>query len=306
MVTLCTLDLMFKKTFQNIIGTLSEMEAFLLVSSTKFKFNIMIRKLLFASALATISFGQAQTTVFKEDFENEASVAQWKLFDRDGDGENWEILNAELNELPNFSGNLAVSFSWYLDAFTPDNVLESPSVTLPDSNSLSLSFKAAAGDEDLFQEHYAVYVIPSASTFTGTEIPVFEETFDAGYLDVAKVINIDISAFKGQNVKLIFRHYDCTDIFYMGIDDIEIKDNTSMAVSESSLLSLTISPNPASDFVKISGIKTVENVRIFDMTGKIVKETKSSEIDIKNLSSGQYIVNVYTGNEVISKKLIKK
>ena len=92
----------------------------------------------------------------------------------------------------------------------------------------------------------------------------------------------------------------------MGIDDIEIKDNTSMAVSESSLLSLTISPNPASDFVKISGIKTVENVRIFDMTGKIVKETKSSEIDIKNLSSGQYIVNVYTGNEVISKKLIKK
>ncbi len=266
----------------------------------------MIKKLLLASALCSVFYSQAQTTVFKEDFENEASVAQWKLYDRDGDGENWEILNAELNELPNFTGNLAVSFSWYLDAFTPDNVLESPSITLPNSNSLSLTFKAAAGDEELFQEHYAVYVIPATSTFTGTETPVFEETFDAGYLDVAKVINIDISAFKGQNVKLIFRHYDCEDIFYMGIDDIEIKDNAAMAVSESSALSLKISPNPTSDLVKITGIKNIDKVRIFDMTGKIVREENAFEINVKDLSAGQYILNVYSGNQVISRKLIKK
>ncbi|WP_379969662.1 choice-of-anchor J domain-containing protein [Epilithonimonas sp. UC225_85] len=266
----------------------------------------MIKKLLFVSALASVFYSQAQTTVFKEDFENSTSVAQWKLYDRDGDGQNWEILNAELNELPNFTGNLAVSFSWYLEVFTPDNVLESPSITLPNSSSLSLSFKAAAGDEELFQEYYAVYVIPAASAFTGTETPVFEETFDAGYLDVAKVINIDISSFKGQDVKLIFRHYDCTDIFYMGIDDIEIKDNAGMAVSESAALALKISPNPATDLVKISGIKTFDNVRVFDMTGKIVKEAKTSEVIVKDLPSGQYIINVYSGNQVISRKLIKK
>lgn len=282
------------------------MEAFLVVILAKFKIKIMIKKLLFASVLSFAVNSQAQTTVFKEDFEDEASVAQWKLYDRDGDGENWEILNAELNELPNFSGNLAVSFSWYLDTFTPDNVLESRSITLPDSNVLSLTFKAAAGDEDVFQEHYAVYVIPAVSTFTGTETPVFEETFDAGYLDVAKVINIDISAFKGQDVKLIFRHYDCTDIFYIGIDDIEIKDNSALAVSESSALSLKISPNPATDLFKISGIKNIDKVRVFDMTGKIVKEAKTSEVTVKDLPVGQYIVNVYSGNEVISRKLIKK
>ena len=184
--------------------------------------------------------------------------------------------------------------------------MESRAITLPNSNLLSLSFKAAAGDEDLFQEHYAVYVIPASSTFTGTETPVFEETFNQGYLDVAKVINIDISSFAGQDVKLVFRHYDCTDIFYMGIDDIEIKDNATMAVSESTALSLKISPNPSTDFIKISGVKNINNVRIFDMTGKIVKEVKSSEIAVKELPSGQYIVNVYTGNEVISRKLIKK
>jgi hypothetical protein len=78
----------------------------------------MVKKLLLASTFTSVFYSYAQTTVFKEDFENEESVALWKLYDRDGDGENWEILNAELNELPNFSGNLAVSFSWYLEAFT--------------------------------------------------------------------------------------------------------------------------------------------------------------------------------------------
>jgi len=266
----------------------------------------MIKRILFISVLSAGIFSQAQTTVFKEDFEDDTSVSQWTVYDLDGDTQTWEILNAELNELPNFSGNLAVSFSWYLEAFTPDNLLISPPVTLPDSNQLNLSFKAAAGDEDLFEEHYAVYVIPASSTFEESMTPVFEETFDQGYTEVPKTINVDISSFAGQDVKLVFRHYDCEDIFYMGIDDIEIIDNSNLAVSESAALSLKVSPNPASDFIQISGIKQLDHVRIFDMSGKIVKEAKSSEINIQNLSSGQYIINVYSGNDVISKKLIKK
>jgi len=266
----------------------------------------MVKKLLFASFALSSLMGFSQTSVFKEDFEDEASVALWKVYDRDGDEQTWEILNAELNELPNFTGNLAVSFSWYLEAFTPDNLLESPAITLPASNSLSLSFKAAAGDEELFEEHYAVYVIPANSTFSGNETPVFEETFDQGYTETAKIINIDISSYAGQQVKLIFRHYDCEDVFYMGIDDIEIKDNAGLAVSDSSALSIKVFPNPASDFVKIQGVENIEKIRIFDMNGKMVLENQASEADIRKLPVGQYILNVHTKSEIISKKIIKK
>ena len=42
------------------------------------------------------------------------------------------------------------------------------------------------------------------------------------------------------------------------------------------------------------------------MTGKIVKEVKSQEINIKDLPNGEYIINVYLDKNVISKKLIKK
>ena len=45
----------------------------------------MIKKLLFAFVLGTAIFSNAQTSVFKEDFENDASVALWKVYDKDGD-----------------------------------------------------------------------------------------------------------------------------------------------------------------------------------------------------------------------------
>ena len=267
----------------------------------------MIKKLLFVSALAFALNGQAQTTVFKEDFNQEGTRNQWLIGDRDGDADSWEFVSAEEAEAPSFTGDFAWSFSWFFAELTPDNTLTSPKITLPATGNLELSFKVSAADDEegYFEEHYAVYVIPFDAEFTGTETPVFEETLDAGYYQNAKVVKIDVSSFSGQDVKLVFRHYDCTDILYIGLDDVTIEDKT-LAVSDVNKSQIKISPNPATEFVKISGIQNIDNVRVFDMTGKIVKEAKGSDVVVKELPSGQYIINVYTGNEIISRKLIKK
>ncbi|MFC4414339.1 T9SS type A sorting domain-containing protein [Kaistella carnis] len=79
-----------------------------------------------------------------------------------------------------------------------------------------------------------------------------------------------------------------------------------LAVSDSQKSQVSVYPNPTSDFIRIQNVKELQNVRIFDMSGKIVKETSSSDIDVRNLSAGQYILNIYSGNEVISRKFIKK
>lgn len=154
----------------------------------------MIKKLLIASTLGLGAFYFGQNTIFQENFEP-VTAANWGNVDLDGDGEKWEFLNAELNEVDSFTGGFAVSFSWYLEAFTPDNALISPEIILPNSGSLNLKFKVAAGDEELFDEHYAVYVIPSSATFTGSETPVFEETLDAGYTLAAKIVNVDLTSY---------------------------------------------------------------------------------------------------------------
>ena len=267
----------------------------------------MRKNLLMASFLFMGIYGSAQTVIFEDNFNDPAKVALWENTDRDGDGEKWEFYNAEEDDRPAFTGDFATSWSWFLEAFTPDNTLTSPAFTLPTTEGvLTLKFKVGAFDEEIFEEHYAVYVIPANTVFTGTETPVFEETLDAGYTEVAKNISVDISEYAGQEVQLVFRHYDCTDIAFIGLDDIEVVLEQNMAVSSVNKTQVSIYPNPTSDFIKIQNVKDLKSVRIFDMTGKIVKETSSSEIDVKALSSGQYIINIYSGNNVISRKFIKK
>lgn len=267
----------------------------------------MIKKLLFVSLLSSCLSVYAQSTIFKEDFDQEETRSQWIIGDRDGDADTWQFVNAEEAEAPSFTGDFAWSFSWFFGELTPDNTLTSPKITLPVAGNLELSFKVSAADDEegYFEEHYAVYVIPFDSEFTGTETPVFEETLDAGYYQNAKVVKIDVSSFAGQDVRLVFRHYDCTDILFIGLDDVAI-ENKTLAVSDLNKNQIKISPNPATEFVKISGVENIDNVRVFDMTGKIVKEAKGSDVVVKELPAGQYIINVYTGNQVISRKLIKK
>ena len=266
----------------------------------------MIKKLLFVSALGFMMNVDAQSVVFKETFDTEETRNLWSIDDLDGDNDTWDFVSAEEAETPSFSGDFAWSFSWFFGAFTPDNILTSPDISLPNSDNLELSFKVAAADDEegYFEEHYAVYVIPANSEFAENMIPVFEETLDGGYFDEGKTVKVNISEFAGQNVKLVFRHYDCTDILYLGLDDVMI-ENKTLAVSDINKNQIKVYPNPTSDFVKINGVNNIENVRIFDMQGKIVKEVVSDNIDVRHLPKGQYIINVYSGKEVISNKLIK-
>jgi len=244
--------------------------------------------------------------VFEDNFDEENTWENWTLNDLDGDGELWEFADAETQEVESFQGGFVWSFSWYFEVFTPDNTLISPDISLPSDTGLELSFKISAyEDEELFQEHYAVYVIPAETNFTGTEDPVFEETLDAAYYNPPKTVNVDISSFAGEDVKLVFRHYDSTDIFYLSMDDVSI-EQTELAVEEYTQNNIKIYPNPTSDLLRIQGIENVERIRIFNLRGKLIKDVNASEVNIEQLQEGVYIANFYTGSEVYSRKVVKK
>lgn len=254
------------------------------------------------SLFATI---QAQDVIFEETFPDEASFENWTIVDRDGDGELWEYADAAFQEVESFTTGFAWSFSWYYSAFTPDNLLIGPSFTTTPDTSLNLSFKVAAfEDAEVFQEHYAVYVLPADATFDGTETPVFEETLDASYYNPPKTVNVDISEYAGQDVKLVFRHYNVTDIFYIGMDDIMV--TTSLGVTDINTQKVEVYPNPTTDLVKIKGADKVERIRVFDTKGSMLREVNSDQVKINDLPQGVYIVNFYTKDQVISRKIQKK
>ena len=50
----------------------------------------------------------------------------------------------------------------------------------------------------------------------------------------------------------------------------------------------------------------VNAIRIFDMNGRLVMQITSTEIDVRDLSAGQYMLNIHNGKEIVSRKFIKK
>ena len=86
----------------------------------------------------------------------------------------------------------------------------------------------------------------------------------------------------------------------------EFKGHT-LDVNESSFKQLSIFPNPVKDVLNFS--QDVSNIRIIDLSGKIVKKISTAEkaINLAELAKGTYIISATTkAGEKINKKFIKE
>ena len=88
----------------------------------------------------------------------------------------------------------------------------------------------------------------------------------------------------------------------LGFDEVAFLDNA-----------FTIYPNPTSDVLNIKlrkdiNEKDILGVSIYDLKGSLVTKTSNfkSNIDIKNLSKGSYVVKIEFLNYLVSKKIIVK
>ena len=89
---------------------------------------------------------------------------------------------------------------------------------------------------------------------------------------------------------------------------LEIVDNngskTYSEVKELSIVNypLSISPNPAKDYVTINGVN-IQQIVISDMSGRVLINTKEKKINISSLMNGVYMVCIETldGNKVVEK-----
>ena len=81
---------------------------------------------------------------------------------------------------------------------------------------------------------------------------------------------------------------------------------------QDSIITFDVYPNPANSFVNISSNLATKptTVEIYDMLGRL-KISKSqgalefTTLDVSNLSPGMYFVNITSGNQQQSKKIIK-
>ncbi len=73
---------------------------------------------------------------------------------------------------------------------------------------------------------------------------------------------------------------------------------------------ISISPNPATDYLNIVTDELIENIKIINADGKVVCEltenTNDVTVDISQYPAGMYILNVKTANNVITEKFVIK
>lgn len=170
----------------------------------------------------------------------EVDNACWQALDHNGDGHTWfysdqngETSGATAHSGERYLASESYDLTTYSGSLTPDNWLVSPAIQLP-SDSATLSWYHMAGYQPDYYEHYAVYVSTAGggvSDFLATT-PVFETTL--GYDDYMtwNQQQVNLQDYLGQTVRIAFRHYNCNNQYFLGLDDISVT-NTNGTTSPS-------------------------------------------------------------------------
>ncbi len=91
---------------------------------------------------------------------------------------------------------------------------------------------------------------------------------------------------------------------------ISAYDSSLASIQNNTITGLSIYPNPVENTLFIKTSNTIDSIQIYNMLGQVVL-TKSPllnnmELDLSNLSSGNYIVKIQSNNQIGTYKLIKK
>ncbi len=158
---------------------------------------------------------------FEEDTQNNTNTslpAGWTTIDADGDTYAWYHLTGENFKNHTGIGHLTSASYQSNTALTPDNWLISPEITLGGT----LTLWACGQDANDVAENFAVYVYPgSYSSGTNGFIKVGADVTTTGTMTD---YTFDLSQYSGAG-RIAIRHYNCTDMFRLNIDDVTIENS---------------------------------------------------------------------------------
>ena len=173
------------------------------------------------------------------DFEDEDQAAEFTFVDADGDGKGWAWINSKVKT---HSGNgimYSMSYDNAIGAMTPDNWIITPKVKLGGQ----VSFWACSQETDAnyANEKFQVYVYAgdewtSVDEFTAVS-DVYTTTVDY------QEYTVDLSDYEGLGY-IAIRHYDCTDQFWLDIDDMTVTVPDASGIEQPEWIDFGGVPNP--------------------------------------------------------------
>lgn len=197
--------------------------------------NTSVKRLAMAIALVwCVMLGvKAQAVLFHESFDSGVLPTGWTIVDANNDGYNWDAsFRYQQNPSAAHSGDgMIASMSSYVygvGTITPDNWLISPAINIPDGAVLTFWIKGQESSS-YYAENYSVYV---ASSNNVTELEATTPLLTKSAFNDWEEQVVDLSSFAGQTVYIAFRHLGATNIYWLGLDDVEVRKPSISVSSE--------------------------------------------------------------------------
>ena len=160
---------------------------------------------------------------------------------------------------------------------------------------------------------------PKWSNHNGAgETDAFEHTYGVGANDSQSWVSIDVAladlatsagagpAARANLKQLVIGTAATLDVVY--IDNIYLYIDPTASIDDLDF-NFNVYPNPVKDVLNVISAESIDMLRIYDLTGKIVKQeapNKSNfDLDVADLSKGVYLVKLNAGKKEVTTKLIK-
>lgn len=180
-------------------------------------------------AMMGMATAQGPVTTFFEGFED-GTLGVMTLIDADGDGRNWANSSTLQAQGDGHDGSLRYAYSESWGSLTrpplnPDNFLVSPQIAV--NSTTVFTFFVCSDWYAYVGEHYGVAISTASNTDPNDFTTIAEwDLTDKGTRDDDQgpwhEHNIDLSQYAGQNVYVAIRHFYCSNIYRIDVDDISV------------------------------------------------------------------------------------
>ena len=162
-----------------------------------------------------------------------------------------------------------------------------------------------------YQDHYKVDVL---NTNTGTWTTLWDAVEQPQWVNqFEEPVHIDLSAYQGQNIRLRWRaHNNGSDILTYSwfIDNVKVVATDTITSVSENYLETNMYPNPVDNRLTISAEEDIQSISVYSIISVKVMEAvinnKEAVIDLSDLESGMYLVEIQGENEKTIKTFIKK
>jgi len=247
---------------------------------------------------------QAQTVILEEDFTSGIPTT-WATFDEDG-----LIPNTDVAEFTSAwigaifgSDTAAASTSYYEnDSTAANDFLVTSKISL--GNFSRLLWSARSVDAS-YPDGYQVLISTTDSlpgSFTDTLMTIVAET--SYFSD--RGIELDAAGYENQDVYIAFRN-NTVNGYVLLIDDVKVlgAEIAGTICTIKPNITTTVYPNPTADILNIYTEEEIISATVYNTSGHVLITAQSNRIDVSELKTGMYFVQIETIDGIETSQFVK-